>query len=82
MVFTNRDDALAFATVSPLTKHDRTRLLNISKGITRIIYNWNDRTNVEAAIKQSNIIHGPFKKIGGSCGSVFYVTIIINAIDH
>lgn len=66
------------ATVVKLTAHDKIRLHNAAKGITRIISPWSGKSSVENAIKQSGIKHGPFKKIGGSCGSMFFVTDIMN----
>ena len=69
------------AIVTRLTEHDKIRLRNTEKGITRIIYNYHNKTDVESAISQSKIKHGPFKKVGGRCGSVFYVTDIMNKAE-
>jgi len=66
------------ANITKLTEHDKIRLNNEAKGITRIIYGANTKTDVESSIKQTNVKHGPFKKIGGRCGSTFYVTDIMN----
>ena len=66
------------ANITELTQQDKIRLHNEAKGITRILYNWNCKKDVEDAINQSKIKHGPFKKIGGRCGSTFFVTDIMN----
>lgn len=62
------------ATLTKLTQHDKIRLHNEAKGITRIICGWNNKKDLEAAIKQSKIKHGPFKQVGGNCGSQYFVT--------
>jgi len=64
------------ATISKLTQHDKIRLHNEAKGITRIVCGWNSKKDLESAIKQSKIKHGPFKQIGGGCGSQYFVTDI------
>ena len=69
------------ANVTKLTPHDKIRLHNAAKGITRIITSWVNKGPVESAIKQSNVKHGPFKKICGRCGSLFFVTEIMNKSD-
>ena len=66
------------ASLSKLTLHDKIRLRNEEKGITRIIYTWPGKAEVESAIQQSKLKHGPFKKIGGRCGTTFYVTDIMD----
>jgi hypothetical protein len=66
------------ATLSKLTQHDKIRLHNEANGITRIICSWHLKTELENAIKQSNIKHGPFKRIGGSCGTQYFVTDILD----
>lgn len=74
-------DADNNASLTKLTEHDKIRLRNEEKGITRIIYLSHARTDVESAIRQSNIKHGPIKKIGGRCGSTFYATDIMNKAE-
>ncbi len=64
------------ATLSKLTVHDKIRIHNEAKGITRIVCGWQNKQALEAAIKQSKLQHGPFKKVGGSCGSQYFVTDI------
>lgn len=66
------------ANITKLTEHDKIRLRNEAKGITRIVYTYTGKKEVEDAINQSKIKHGPVKKIGGRCGSTFYVTDIMN----
>ena len=66
------------ATLSKLTQHDKIRLHNEAKGITRIICSWHKKKDLESAIKQSKIKHGPFKQLGGGCGSQYFVTYIYN----
>ena len=66
------------ATLSKLTHHDKIRLHNEAKGITRIICSWQKKKDLESAIKQSKIKHGPFKQLGGGCGSQYFVTDIYN----
>jgi len=66
------------ANITKLMEHDKIRLRNEAKGITRIVYTRNGKKDVENAIKQSKIKHGTFKTIGGRCGTTFYVTDIMN----
>ena len=66
------------ANITKLTAHDMIRLRNEAKGITRIVYTYNGKKDVEDAINQSKIKHGPFKTLGGRCGTKFYVTEIMN----
>ena len=66
------------ANITKLTAHDKIRLRNEAKGITRIVYTYNGKKDVEDAINQSKIKHGPFKTLGGRCGTKFYVTEIMN----
>lgn len=63
------------AIITELTEHDKTRLRNREKGITRIITKWGQK--LQEVLKQSNIKHGPIKTLGGGCGSLFYVTDIL-----
>lgn len=53
------------ATVSVLHLHDKVRLRNKEKGITRIVFYG---TAFEKILKEENIKHSPFKTIHGSCG--------------
>ncbi len=69
------------AILSKLTQHDKIRLHNEAKGITRIVCGWNSKKDLEAAIKQSNIKHGPFKQVGGGCGSQYFVTDIYDKAE-
>lgn len=67
------------ATLSELTEHDRVRLRNREKGITRIVVsekNWGGK-KLREALAQMNIKHGPIKSIGGACTTTFYVTDIL-----
>jgi len=66
------------ASLTKLTAHDKIRLHNEAKGITRIVCGWHKKKELEAAIKQSKIKHGPFKQVGGGCGSQYLVTDIHN----
>lgn len=66
------------ASISKLTAVDKSRLNNEAKGITRIGCYWQHKKDLESAIAQSKIKHGPFKQVGGSCGSQFFVTDIYN----
>ena len=67
------DDNLA--TITELTTHDKARLRNRKKGITRIITQWG--TKLKDVLKQNNIKHGPVRTIGGACSTTFYVTDIL-----
>jgi len=69
------------ASLSTLTPHDKVRLHNEAKGITRIVSGWNTKKDLESAIKQSKIKHGPFKQVGGNCGSKYFVTDIYNKAE-
>lgn len=69
------------ASINQLTKHDKIRLNNEAKGITRIVCGWHNKKDLEAAIKQNKIKHGPFKQVGGSCGSQYMVTEILTKKD-
>lgn len=64
------------AKLSTLTHRDKVRLHNEAKGITRIVCSWHKKSQLEAAIKQSKIKHGPFKQVGGGCGSQYFITDI------
>ena len=69
------------ATLSKLTQRDKVRLHNEAKGITRIVCGWTGKKHLEDAIRQSKIKHGPFKQVGGSCGSQYFVTDIYNKAE-
>lgn len=69
------------ASLSRLTQRDKIRLHNEAKGITRIVCYWHKKSELESAIKQSKINHGPFKRIGGSCGSQYFMTDILNKAE-
>ena len=64
------------ASLSKLTFRDKVRLRNEANGITRIVCSWHKKSQLEAAIKQSKIKHGPFKRVGGGCGSQYFITDI------
>lgn len=66
------------ATISTLTAHDKIRLHNEAKGITRVVCGWNTKTALADIIKRNNVKHGPFKQVGGSCGSQYFVTDILD----
>lgn len=63
------------AIITELTDHDRIRLRNREKGITRIITQWGSA--LKDILKQSNIKHGPVRTIGGACSTTFYVVDIL-----
>ena len=67
------------ATISELTLHDKVRLNNARKGITRIITGHGH--SLREALTRSNIKHGPIKSIGGACTTTFYITDIYSAQD-
>lgn len=67
------------ATISELTLHDKVRLNNAKKGITRVITRYVN--NLREALKNNNIKHGPIKSIGGACTTTFYITDVYNAQD-
>lgn len=69
------------ATIRQLTQNDKIRLHNEAKGITRIVCGWHNKKELDTAIKQNNVKHGPFKQVGGSCGSQYMVTEILNKKD-
>lgn len=67
------DDNLA--TITELTDHDRIRLRNREKGITRVITQWGSK--LKEILKLNNIKHGPVRTIGGACSTTFYVVDIL-----
>lgn len=69
------------ASLSRLTLQDKIRLRNEAKGITRIVCYWHKKKELESAINQSKIKHGPFKRIGGACGNQYFVTDIYNKAE-
>jgi hypothetical protein len=71
------------ATISELTLHDKSRLNNAKKGITRIVVSEKNfgATKLRDLLKDRDIKHGPIKSIGGACTTTFYVTDIHNETD-
>ena len=63
------------ATASELHLHDRVRLRNQEKGITRIVF-YNE--TFEKILKEDKIKHSPFKTIYGSCGSRYTVCDLLD----
>ena len=63
------------ATLSALSEHDKTRIRNEEKGITRIITR--EGKALRDSLKNNNIKHGPIKAIGGACTTTFYVTDVL-----
>lgn len=71
------------ARISTITDHDKARIRNAKKGITRITIserNWGG-TKLRDLLKEKKIKHGPIKSIGGACTTTFYVTDIYNEQD-
>ena len=68
------------ATLAQLTEHDKIRLRNRDKGITRVVVSERNFGGVKLrdTIKQLNVKHGPIKSIGGACTTTFYVTDILS----
>ena len=64
------------ATIRAATKHDKSRLHNAAKGITRVITTVGHA--LQEKLKQLGIKHGPIKRIGGACTTTFYVTDILD----
>ena len=62
------------ATASVLHLHDRVRLVNQEKGITRIIF----FGNFEKILKEENIKHSPFKTLYGDCGSKYTICDLLD----
>ena len=67
------------AKVTRATAADLSRLRNIKRGITRIITKFG--ASLAEVLKSHDIKHGPIKRIGGGCGSSFYITDIMNKED-
>jgi len=71
------------ATIVELTLHDKVRLSNARKGITRAIVSEKNfgGTKLRTLLKEKSIKHGPIKSIGGACTTTFYVVDIHNPSD-
>lgn len=70
-------DAENSAKITQLTPHDKIRLRNQERGITRVILSrW--ITDFKEKLKSLNIRHGPIKRIGGACSTTFYVCDIFD----
>ena len=65
------------AIISQLTEHDKIRLKNREKGITRIITAYGQL--LKSNLQQTNIKHGPIKTAGGGCGTLWYITDILKS---
>lgn len=63
------------AIISQLTEHDKIRLKNREKGITRIITEYG--TLLRSSLQQTSINHGPIKTAGGGCGTLWFITDIL-----
>lgn len=63
------------ATISQLTIHDKQRLKNREKGISRIITEYGSQ--LKTNLSQTGIKHGPIKTYGGGCGTLWYITDIL-----
>jgi hypothetical protein len=65
------------ATIIPLTLHDKVRLQNQERGITRVILSrW--ILDFKEKLKDLNIKHGPIKRIRGGCSNTFYMCDIFD----
>ena len=65
------------ATITDLTEHDRIRLRNQEKGITRVVVSERHISKFREVLKNQNVKHGPLKSIGGACTTTFYITDIL-----
>jgi hypothetical protein len=64
------------ASINVLTDHDKIRLKNRAKGITRIItLRYHELTK---CLKDNGIKHGPVKSFGGACTRTWYVVDILD----
>lgn len=63
------------AVITQLTDHDKNRLKNREKGITRIITEYGNV--LRSSLQQTNISHGPIKTYGGGCGTLWFITDIL-----
>lgn len=66
------------ATINKLNLFETVKVRNEPQEFTRIIFNSHKFYSepVEAALKQSNISHSPFKKVEGRCGTSYTITDI------
>lgn len=62
------------ATASVLHLHDKVRLRNQEKGITRIIFSG----NFDKILKEEKIKHSPFKTMYGACGTRWIVCDLLD----
>jgi hypothetical protein len=67
-------DADNNATASVLHLHDKVRLKNQERGITRIIFSG----NFDKILKEENIKHSPFKTMYGDCGSRWVICDLLD----
>jgi hypothetical protein len=63
------------AIITQLTEHDKIRLKNREKGITRIITEYGSL--LRENLQQTSIKHGPIKTYGGGCGTLWFITDIL-----
>ena len=68
------------ASIKELTIHDKSRLHNASRGITRVITACG--TELREALANHKTKHGPIKTISGSCTTTFYITDIYNEAEY
>lgn len=66
------------AIITELTEHDKIRLRNREKGVTRIIIPYKRHKKVTDVLKNNRLKHGPIKTITGGCTSTFYITDILD----
>ena len=67
------------AKIAELTEHDKIRIRNAKRGITRVIIKGSYWVSLlKGKIKDYSIKHGPFKHITGGCSSSFYITDIFD----
>lgn len=62
------------ALINELTEYDKIRLKNRERGIFRIITGYGRQ--LTDALLQLSTKHGPIKKQGGGCGTLWYITEI------
>lgn len=63
------------ASITELTIHDKIRLKNREKGITRVITS--NSNDLQKSLSHHNIKHGPIKSVGGACSRTFYIVDIL-----
>ena len=68
------------ACISKLTLFDKVRLRNQRLGITRVITRYGIELRI--SLEKHKIKHGPIKRVGGGCGSTFYITDIYEEQDY